>query len=61
MSDANALPADELLAYLEANIEGFRGPIEIRKFSFRGNRTRPIRSRPRAVVTCCAPSRRANS
>jgi len=32
MSDANALPADELLAYLEANIEGFRGPIEIRKF-----------------------------
>jgi len=32
MSDANALPVDELLAYLEANIEGFRGPIEIQKF-----------------------------
>lgn len=32
MSDANALPADELLSYLEANIEGFRGPIDIRKF-----------------------------
>lgn len=32
MTESNALPADELLPYLEAHIGGFRGPIEIRKF-----------------------------
>jgi aminoglycoside phosphotransferase (APT) family kinase protein len=32
MSDPNALPAETLLPYLEANVPGFRGPAEIRKF-----------------------------
>ena len=32
-ADPNSLPADALLSYLETHIHGFRGPIEIRKFS----------------------------
>lgn len=33
MTDANVLPVDALLPYLENHIEGFRGPMEISKFS----------------------------
>lgn len=33
MTDSNALPVEVLRAYLEAHIDGFHGPIEIRKFS----------------------------
>jgi len=32
-ADPNALPADALLPYLVTHIDGFQGPIEIRKFS----------------------------
>ncbi|MGY6708808.1 MAG: phosphotransferase [Rhizobiaceae bacterium] len=56
MTEPNALPADELLPYLEAHIEGFRGPIEIRKFpSGQSNPTYSIAARSGRYVLRAKP------
>ncbi|WVR08131.1 hypothetical protein IAU60_005177 [Kwoniella sp. DSM 27419] len=46
----SALPLDKLTPYLEANIPGFRGPIQVKQFKFG-------QSNPTYLLTPAAPSR----
>ncbi|KAK8849604.1 hypothetical protein IAR55_004939 [Kwoniella newhampshirensis] len=46
----SALPLDKLVPYLEDNIEGFRGPVEVKQFKFG-------QSNPTYLLTPSSPSR----